>query len=131
MCDLLTDDGRLVELEILAEYSCMVDDTLRLGWLIDSDNQYLAPDGTWRQILTEKSMIPVSTRKESAHLGDGESDSLELLDNDVFKLAAEDAVADQFRKADQNSLLDKLQWIVSVVCGTFLILGTMVWIGGC
>lgn len=129
MVDLYTDDGRLVEIEIAAEYACMIDDDLRLAWMIDSENQYLHPDGTWRQVLSEKSMIPMCMRKVNVFTdGEHDEEDVEQLCKDVFKLAADDVVNDQFRKAARNAALEKLQWIVSIICGTMLCLGVMMWL---
>src|SRR3990170_2888065 len=77
ICEILTDDGRWVDRELPVEYSCVVWEEAGLKFLLDPDNQYLAEDGLWHQILTETSAVPLCPNVANK-LQDGKNDEAEL-----------------------------------------------------
>lgn len=126
MCEILTDDGRWVDKELPALYSCVQDEQSGLAFLIDPQNQYLSEDNTWHQLLSEKSQVPICLREKSI-FQDGDNDEKELNDisDQLFVLTSEQAQAEQFEKARQSEVWNKILWIVSIICGVMLLLGAM------
>ena len=131
MCVLLTEDGRWVEKEYPVANGVIVDEVAGQKWLIMPDNLYLADDGNWYQILTEMSQIPLCPRHPS-HLTDGENDEDELskISNDLFRVTFEDKKTEQFDKANQSAIWNKMLWAISIVCGTMLLFAAISWFGG-
>lgn len=131
MCELFTDDGRLIDMELPALNSCVDSESLGIAFLLDPQNQFLAEDNNWHQLITEKSQIPLSLRNQ-AIVKDGEQTiaELNLLGDGLFKLTAEQKQAEQFRKAQSTEVWNKFLWIVSIVCGSFVIIAGMRYIWG-
>ena len=133
MCELFTDDGRLLtEYELPAHYKHVRDDGRRNAWLIDSDNQHKGEDGHWHQILNERSCVPLCLRKTSQYqdgIGDDDAE-LQKVADDIFKSTDERAQAEQFEKAEQSEAWNKIIWVVSIVCGTVLLVVGIRYFGG-
>jgi hypothetical protein len=123
MCEVFTDDGRWVDREMPALSSCVDDEATGMTYLIDGDNQFLAEDNNWHQLLTEKSQIPLCLRKTSVYQ-DGKNDDVELkaVSDDIFKLAFSQRQMEALKKAKSEDVWTKFTWIVSIVCGTILII---------
>lgn len=131
MCVLLTEDGRWDEKEYPVAHGVIEDEQAGLKWLIMPDNQYLADDGYWYQILTEMSQVPLCPRNPS-FLTDGKNDDKELgeIANELFGITFEDKKTEQFLKAGQSVVWDKIMWIVSIVCGSMIIFAAIRWFAG-
>jgi len=130
MCELMTTDGRWTDIELPVS-GCLDYEKPRLSFLIDSQNQYLAEDNQWHQLLTENSVIPICLRKRSVYQ-DGENDEKELseLGDQLYEQRYNQAKAEQFEIAKQSESWNKFLWLVSIVCGTMLIVAAMNFIGG-
>ncbi len=126
MFEFLTVDGRWVDKEMPALYNCGVDDVTRTGVIIDPENQYLAEDNNWHQLVWENSQIPLCLRKSNT-LTDGENDKeyLEEISNDIFRQSSERAQAAEFEKAKKNDAWNKVMWMISIVCGSTLLIAAM------
>ena len=130
MCELLTDDGRWIDIELPALYSCMADESLHSTYLIDADNQFLAEDNNWHQLLTEKSQVPLCLRKESIYQ-DGVDDITELnnLANDLFRLTSKKKQSEQFIQMNKDATWNKILWLVTIICSTMIVIAgaQMLW----
>lgn len=126
MCEVFTDDGRWPDKELPVLSGCAADDETGMAFLINPDNQYLADDGTWHQLITEKSQIPICLRNKSVY-EDGKNDEKELKDvsDDVYKMSFRQKQYEAIEKAKQSEIWNKLIWIVSIGCGTVLIIAAM------
>jgi len=131
MCEVFTDDGRWKDKELPALNSCVDDESVGIAFLLDPENQYLAEDNNWHQLITEKSQIPLSLRKQNIYQG-GHNDKAELaqLGNDLFKLTAEQKQAERFKNAQASEAWNKFLWIVSIVCGTMVLIAGMRYLWG-
>ena len=131
MCEVFTIDGRWIDKEMPAFHSYMSVEEWTMAFLIDSNNQYQAEDGTWHQLITEKSQIPICLMQANVYQ-DGKDDEKELkeLSDQIFKLTDEQAQAEQFAKAGKSEIWNKIMWIISIVCGTFLIVAAFSYFGG-
>ncbi len=123
MCEVLTDDGRWVDIEIPAKFSCVDDEHSKMAFLLDPENQYWAEDNNWHQLLTEKSQLPLALRKQSVYQ-DGQNDEKEIskLGNDLFRLTWYQKKMEQFEKIKQSEVWNKLVLIVTIMCVTILII---------
>jgi len=132
MCEVFTDDGRWIDRELPALNSCVDDEMVGTAFLLDPDNQFQAEDGNQHQLLTEKSQETLRLRKEQIHEeeGDGGKDELVELRNSLFRLTSEQKQAEQFKKAETSEAWNKFLWIVSIVCGTMVLIAGMNYIGG-
>ena len=130
MFEILTIDGRWIDVELPVSFNCSDDEARGGAFLLDSDNQYEAEDGTMHQIVSEKSLIPICMISQSKLL-DGKNDDAELkkISEDVFNLTFEQKKAEQFAKLKKNEIWDKALWIVSIVCGTFLVIAAFNYFG--
>lgn len=60
MCLIGTDDGRIVDMEILVLKGCTCEDATCNAWLQDASNQFQEESsGKWYQVLSERSTIPI------------------------------------------------------------------------
>ena len=132
MCVLLTEDGRWVDKEFPVANGVIVDEIVGQKWLIMPNNLYLADDGNWYQILTDMSQIPLCLRNPSHLVGDEKENTngLTEISNDLFKVTFEDKKTEQFDKANQSAIWDKMLWCISIVCGTMLLFAAIRWFGG-
>lgn len=131
MCELLTDDGRWIDKELKVLYKSMEDESAGTLYLIDPDNQYLAEDNNQHQIISEQSEMPISMRKESAFASDPNKkgvDPLAKLSNDVYRQTFKEKQVQIMRNVQVDSNMNKFIWIISIVCGTFLIIAGMIYI---
>lgn len=126
MCEILTDDGRWIDQELPALYSCVDWEDKGISFLLDSNNQYLAEDDNWHQLLSEKTQVPLCFRQTSIYQ-DGKDDEKDLkaVSGQLFKLTREDAKAQQFKKAKENEVWNRVVWAISIVCGTMLAIAAM------
>ena len=123
MCEVLTDDGRMIDKEFPVLYSCMDDESTGMAYMISPENQYKAEDGTMHQILTEKSQVPVCLRSEH-YLNDGVNDEKELenIGNEIFGLTFDQKMAEGYQKISDSSGWNKIILIVSIVMVTLLLI---------
>ena len=131
MCELFTDDGRWVDVELPALNSCVDDEPFSKAYLLDPENQFLAEDNNWHQLITEKSQIPLSLREQNIYQnGENDEKELEALSNSLFRLTAEQKQAEQFKKAQSTEAWNKFLWIVSIVMGSLILIAGMRYLWG-
>lgn len=137
MCDVHTDANIIAERNIPVEFNSIQEHGVELAWFIDPKCQYLGDDGVYHQVLTEKSIVPLfawqgNGGKEIAkEVMAARALAVDARRNEIVNLASRDKIRQAFKKHGQGMQMERLQTIVSFVCGTMLILGTMVWVGGC
>jgi len=131
ICEIFTDDGRLADKEEPVANSCAKDDTLEIAWLLVPENQFMAEDGNWHQLVSEHSQIPICLIKESK-LQDGDNDEAELdaLSNDLYIVTFWQKMTEGIMKAKRGDALNKMQVIVGMICGTIILIGGLSMLGG-
>jgi hypothetical protein len=132
VCEFLTDDGRWVDRELPSPtVGCVADDETRLAFLIDPDNWFLAEDGNWHQLLTEKSHIPLCLRNTNIYQ-DGHNDGkkLKTVSDELFELSYEQRQVEAVESAKQEDSWDKIMRIVIIVCATILVIVGIRWAAG-
>ena len=132
VCEVLTDDGRWVNREMSALYSCVDDEGTGAAFIIDGENQYYDPeDGCWHQLIHEKSEIPICMRKQNA-LQDGNGDETERakLGDKIFVTAFGQRISEAIEAAHESEMMNKAVMIVSIICGTILIFFAFNFFGG-
>lgn len=123
MVEVLTVDGRWVDRELPALFNCAAENETRIAFILDPQNQYLAEDNNWHQLAWENSQIPLTLR-ETSELNDGKDDGKDLqkIGDQIFRLSSEKAQAEEFEKAKTSDIWNKIVWIISIVCGSMLII---------
>ena len=134
MCNFRTIDGRfIIGKELTADENCAVweDLTYPKKFLIESENQYLAEDGHWHQTYDIRSQIPLSLRKASS-LKDGKNGAEELskISDQIFGVTSDHTEFGLYEKVSQGDQWNKLTWIISIVCGTLLMVAGMHYLWG-
>jgi len=131
MCEIFTPDGRWIDKELPALNSCVDDEVVGTAFLLDAKNQFLAEDNNWHQLITEKSQIPLCLREQSIYQ-DGKNDETELktLSDDLFRLTAEQKMAEQFKKAKQDVMGGRIVLIVSIIFSAFVLIAGMRYLWG-
>ena len=128
MCEVFTDDGRWLDKEYPALYSYVEDEEAGMTYILDPENQFKAEDNTMHQLLTEKSAIPLCLRQANAYQdkdGVAKTNDLVTLGNDLFRLTSKQKMAEQFRAIQVNDAWNKFIWIVSIVCGSMVVIAGM------
>ena len=129
MCEIITPDGRWYDIEIPVQHGVMVDDARESVFLIDPDCQYQSEDGTWHQIIFEKSAQPLKLFKDP--MDEALSDAMEqagqgdvTLAEELFDLTFQRKQADGFKQSSESSKRDWFLKIVSIVMvGLIVIVG--------
>jgi hypothetical protein len=124
MSESFTEDGRIVSVELDVMRDAAVNDDAKLAFLLDAENQFLAEDGTWRQVLWERTCYPVCMVKP------GKDPDMKKLLNQIYKESKEIAISDEFKKSGQENKMSGFLWIVSIICATFIIIAGMNFLGG-
>lgn len=123
MCEMFTDDGRLITVEHDVLRGCIDDAIKAMAFIIDGDNQFMDEQGDWVQLLGERSIIPICPVKDS-HITD-----LEKLKDQIFHESHEEAKVEQYKKAAQSAFMDKILWMITIPCVTFLIIFGVQYLG--
>ena len=116
MCELFTDDGRLLTVEHDVLRGCIDDPLKGMGFIIDGANQFLDEQGNWVQLLGERSTIPICPVTIS-HITD-----LKALKGQIFHESHEESKVQQYKKAAQSEFMNKILWMITIPCVTFLII---------
>jgi len=124
MCEIFTDDGRIVDEELNVLRGCVDDPDRNAAFLIDSDNQFVCEDGQWYQILGERSTIPICMIKPTNIKDLGE------LINQIFRETHETAKLQQYENAMKNAWMEKILWIIAIPCITLLLFYAIKEFGG-
>lgn len=125
MSELLTSDGRWLDKEYPAEYRSVVDEEGGSVYLIDEENQYLNEESYWVQLMVETSSLPLPLKTGKSLGSDDEEkvkDKLELLGDDLFQLSSKRKTSELFEKMGKDEMWHKIMWLISIPCGTFLII---------
>jgi len=113
--EVFTDDGRIVTVELDVQNGCQVDEPRQKAFFISPENQYTSEMGVWTQIIDENSSIPFDAIEPI------EIEDLQDLENKIYHESAENAKTNQYIRAANDTKMDKLMWIVVIVCCTFII----------
>jgi len=131
ICEALTDDGRWVDREMPALSSCVDDEVAGMAFLLDDENQYLAEDGNWHQLISEKSQVPICLRKISKyHDGNKDDEQLKGVSDDIFGLTYQQKQMEALENINKSDAWDKLYRIVIIISSTILIIVGIRWAAG-
>jgi len=124
MADVFTEDGRIVEKEMVVSRACIDDEDTGAAFMLDAGNQFIDEKQTSLQILWERTCFPVCpvTPGKDADLG--------KVVNEVYKENRKLAVDQEFNKAAKADKTNKIIVMISIVCGTFIIIAAMRFLGG-
>lgn len=123
MCESYSEDGRIVQLEMDVMRACIDEPESGMAFLLDPGNQYLGEDRNWYQILWERTCYPVCM------VNTGVEPDLDKLVQQISKEARESKEDEQLKKANEKTD-NKAQWIVGMICATFIIIAGIVYFGG-
>ena len=124
MSESFTEDGRIVSVELDVMRASMVNDNAQVGFLLDAENQYLTEDGTWIQVLWERTCYPVCMVKP------GKDPDLGKLMGQIYDESKDLEIASQFKKADKKDKMTTALWMISIFSGTMIIIAGMMVFGG-
>lgn len=121
MCIVHTLDGRIEPKELEVDRSCILNHEASMGFLVDPDNQY-RHDGNWVQLIWERSGDPLETRV------DHDQKDAKFRLKGIYREFKALAEAKQYTAAKNNKANITIIFLVSIVCGTFLIIAAMKWL---
>jgi hypothetical protein len=116
MCEVFTDDGRIILVEHEVLRGCVADYQKGMGFILDSDNQMVNEDGYWSQVLGERCTIPMCMIKPS-NIKD-----LRALVNQISHETRAAAKMAEYEKANKNKFMEKIIWIVGMPISAFLLI---------
>lgn len=122
MCELNTDDGRILLVEFDVLRGCIDDDVKELAFLLSTDNQYLGDDGQWYQILGEQSTKPICP------LVPDDTNLNNQIEN-IFRESHEGAKINCYRLARKKQFMDRLLWLITIPAVTLLIVYALEYLG--
>ena len=124
MCEIFTDDGRILTAELDVLFGCVDDPIRKMGFLIDDENQFVAEDGHWTQILGERSSVPMCmVNPENA-------DILKARIGGLGRESRENAKSQLYDDAKKNTFADRIVLIVAIAVAGLLIFGAMKFLRG-
>ncbi|MCK9571572.1 hypothetical protein M0R72_21660 [Candidatus Pacearchaeota archaeon] len=129
MCEVVTTDGRLVVDEIPVTANCADSDKRGCAFIIDNSEQYLAEDGSFHQLVSDKSRLPLMPVSEVELIKKKEKE-LDGIADDIFDLTEDMKINEQFANARKNDRGDVIKWVVSIVMGAFVIIAAMQYLWG-
>lgn len=115
MCEIFTDDGRIIGVELDVLRGCVDDPDRNAAFLLDSDNQFVCEDGHWYQIIGEHSTMPIRM------INKGQEQDLNKLIPQIFRETHETSKLQQYENAMKNAWMEKILWIVAIPCITLLL----------
>lgn len=125
MCELFTEDGRIVNIELDVLLSGMIDETSGQAFIIDAINQFVnSEDRNWTQLVWERSCLPPSM------ISDSQVVDLRKLVNQIFVETKKMKKMEQFGKAGKDLMAIRITWIVAIVCTAAVVIAGMQWLGG-
>jgi len=116
MCEIFTDDGRIIVVEHDVLRGCVADYDKGVGFILDSDNQMVNEDKYWVQVIGERSTIPMCLISP-ANIPD-----LKELVNQISHETRAAAKMAEYAKAGKNKIVDKLIWIIGMPITAFLLI---------
>ena len=123
MARLFTEDGRVRTIEFDVVQSCIDDPEKGYAFMLDSENQFIGDDGSWYQILWERTCYPVGM------IVSGKDPDLEKLMNQIHAETYDRESELQFNKSNQDSKMTPILWIVSITVSAFIIVAGLRYLG--
>jgi len=125
MCEVFSEDGRIIDMEVPVLKGCAADDEKCSAWLLDPSNQVQDEStGIWYQAIGERSTIPMEVINDSPDLNAKEYQTL------IDKIFHESWVLDLIvigRESARNKILGWVALMLgSTVCLGALVLGLKV-----
>jgi hypothetical protein len=116
MCRIYTVDGRVETTELSVSRSCIRIPDIA-GFMLSPPNQFRDKQNISWQLLYESSCIPIDLRE------DIDIKDLTKIIDQIYADNTEEAKRKQFKEAMKSKWLDKIMWIVLMVCITVGIIG--------
>lgn len=119
MCEIFTEDGRIVDMELDVLHGCVQNKMLESGdaHLLSEENQFLdEEDGIWKQQIGELSVEPICMINPNA-MGD-----VKKRVEGIYADRRKSLMMMENKKALRSPIMDKLLWIITIVCGTAIII---------
>lgn len=113
---MFTDDGRILDVELETLRGCIDDPVTGMAFLIDPDNQMTDEHGEWKQILGERSTLPIRLIKAGT---ESEKSLFQIIKN-IYHESHENSKISEYLKRGKDTLADKAMWIVVISCVTFM-----------
>ena len=126
MCLLITNYGEVVRKEMETFLQTALDHKAKKAYLLDWDEQMMGEDGLMYQVIYEKSCLPVCFTDEP----DVKEEELDEVLNSMFDESFQVKINTDLENANKNNVWDKIMLIISIVCGTILIIAFMQWRSG-
>ena len=123
MAEYFTEDGRIVTPEFDVLQTCIDDPEAGIAFMLDAENQLQGEDGSWYQVLWERTCYPVSM------IISGKDPDLEKLMNQIHAETYDRESELQFTKANQANKMTPILWIVSIAVSAFIIVAGMRYLG--
>lgn len=125
MCEVFTEDGRILTMELEVLRGCADDPTSKQAFILDSSNQYVnIEDKTWTQPLWEPSTKPLRM------INQDNDEDLEKLIDEIYNETWHNTIHDQYENVKKNEMENKIVWVVSLVCTAAVIIALIQWAGG-
>lgn len=129
MCEVMTTDGRLVIEEIPVTANCADSEKRGAAFVIDPTEHYEAGDGSFRQLTSDKSQLPIMPESEKT-LREAKVKQLEGMADDIFELTEDIKINEQFMNAKKNDRGDVIKWCVSIFGAAFVLIAAMQYLWG-
>lgn len=124
MSHISTTDGRCLPEEIPIIQNCAVSEKHTCLFMTESTEMYQGKDGNYYQLFSDKSMIPLMPKSESAKKAELEKHITGLSDQ-IFDLTEDIKVYEQFQNMKKNDKGDLIKWCVSVFGAVFVIIAAI------
>jgi len=132
ICEVFTEDGRWFDKELPVELGCVDSSAPVFAGIIDPENQFQAADGTWHQLISEKSDIPICLRKKSIYEdGNQDEEDKKKVRDGIFRVAFKKEQAEALENAKASEAWNRLTAIVTIVCVTLFLIVGMTFLRGC
>jgi hypothetical protein len=124
MCEVFTEDGRIVDLEIPVLKGCVAADDKCSAWLMDPENQVQDEStGIWYQVYGERSTIPMEVIKD---LPDPTKDEYTKL---IQKIFHESWVLDLIVIGRESARNKVMSWVALMLGSTVCLSALVIAIG--
>lgn len=123
---LITNYGEVVRREMETFLQTVIDHKSKKAYLMDWEEQMLGEDGQMYQVIYEKSCLPVCFTDEP----ETKEEQLETVLNNIFEESFQMKINTDLENAGKNLIWDKITLIISLVCGTILVVAFMQWRAG-
>ena len=127
ICEIFTEDGRIRDMELDVLHGCVQNKMLESGdaHLLSQDNQFMdEEDGIWKQQIGELSVVPICLIKPKAI-----ADVNERVEK-IYADRREAIMTMKNKEALKSPVMDRLMWIITIVCSSAIVIAAIQYFGG-